>query len=58
MNKYDQKEAATLAGMDHGVRGYNEAMGWDTTSPEPCGHHCTSDCPRCGEPWPRMDEDE
>lgn len=19
--------------------------------PEPCGHHCGSDCPRCGEDW-------
>lgn len=24
------------------------AMGYDTSSPEPCGHHCPSDCPRCG----------
>ncbi len=25
------------------------AMGYDTSSPEPCGHHCPSDCPRCGQ---------
>ncbi len=41
-------EAAMQAGMAHGTQGYNEARGWDTTEPEPCGHHCDSSCPRCG----------
>jgi len=41
-------ELAMEAGMLHGVNAYNEAMGWDVSFPEPCGHHCQSDCPRCG----------
>ena len=41
-------EAATLAGMEGGAIGYNEARGYDTEEPEPCGHHCDYDCPRCG----------
>lgn len=43
------REMANEAGMLHGADAYNEAMGWDTSAPEPCGHHCPSDCPRCGE---------
>lgn len=31
-----------------GMFAYNEARGYDTTSPDPCGHHCGYDCPRCG----------
>jgi hypothetical protein len=31
-----------------GMRGYNEARGYDTTAPEDCGHHCGWDCPQCG----------
>lgn len=43
-----REEAAQLAGMAHGTAGYNEAMGWDTTAPEPCGHHCLfTGCRRC-----------
>ena len=41
-------EAAILAGMEGGASGYNAARGYDTEEPEPCGHHCDSDCPRCG----------
>jgi hypothetical protein len=41
-------ELAQEAGMLYGIEAYNEARGYDTTSPEPCGHHCQSDCPRCG----------
>jgi len=41
-------EAAILAGMERGAIGYNEARGYDTEEPEPCGHHCDYDCPRCG----------
>jgi hypothetical protein len=40
-------ERAILAGMGGGVRAYNEAMGYDSYTPEPCGQHC-QDCPRCG----------
>lgn len=40
-------EQAQLAGMAHGVDAYNEAMGWDTSSPEPCGHHCVGAYPPC-----------
>jgi len=41
-------EAAILAGMEHGAIGYNEARGYDTEEPEPCGQHCDWSCPRCG----------
>ena len=27
----------------------NDRRGWGSEAPEPCGHHCPSDCPRCGE---------
>jgi hypothetical protein len=27
----------------------NDRRGWGGEAPEPCGHHCPSDCPRCGE---------
>ena len=46
-DKHDKQERANLAGMEHGVEAYNEAMGWDTSSPEPCGHHCIHKFPRC-----------
>lgn len=42
-------ERATQAGMEGGVQAYNDAMGYDLTAPDPCGHHCGSDCPRCGD---------
>ena len=42
------KEITNEAGMAHGVHAFNEARGYDTTAPDPCGHHCGSDCPRCG----------
>ena len=32
-----------------GMRAFNEARGYDTTAPDPCGHHCGWDCPRCGD---------
>lgn len=41
-------EFAMQQGMAFGVDAYNEAMGYDTSSPGPCGHHCDSNCPRCG----------
>ena len=38
-------EAFAAGGMD----AYNDAMGHGVvTEPEPCGHHCPWDCPRCG----------
>lgn len=48
-DELDRQEIAREAGMLHGVDAYNEAMGYDTSPPEPCGHHCPSDCPRCGD---------
>ena len=45
-------EYAIEAGMLHGIDEYNEATGNGAYSPEPCGHHCTDDCPRCFEPTP------
>lgn len=44
MNEYEM-----LMAMEFGVDGLNEARGYDTSEPEPCGHHCGSDCPRCGD---------
>ena len=32
-----------------GMSAYNEARGFDSWNPEPCGHHCDWDCPVCGE---------
>lgn len=26
------------------------ALTGEDLTPNPCGHHCPSDCPRCGEP--------
>jgi hypothetical protein len=46
----EREERAMQAGMAGGVDAYNEARGYYVDSPEPCGHHCPSDCPRCGEP--------
>jgi hypothetical protein len=43
------REQAIEAGMLHGVRGYNNSMGCDLGAPDPCGHQCDWDCPRCGE---------
>lgn len=42
-----REERAMEAGMAHGIGAYNEVMGYDSYSPEPCGQHCY-DCPRCG----------
>jgi hypothetical protein len=47
----ERATAARQAGMAFGVQGYNDALGYDTQPPEPCGHHCDSDCPRCGDDW-------
>lgn len=46
---HDLAEFAMQQGMAFGAGAYNEAMGYDTSSPDPCGHHCPSDCPRCGQ---------
>lgn len=45
----DDEEYAMQQGMAFGTDGYNEAKGYDLSTPEPCGHHCGSDCPRCGD---------
>ena len=42
-------EQANQAGMVYGVHGYNDWKGYDLSAPDPCGHHCGSDCHRCGE---------
>ena len=44
----DDDEAANLAALERGASGYNEARGYDTEEPEPCGQHCDWSCPRCG----------
>jgi hypothetical protein len=44
-----RNEEAILAGMEFGMDAYNERMGYDLSAPEPCGHHCSYDCPRCGD---------
>ena len=46
---FDDSEFAMQQGMAFGTDGYNDAMGYDLSAPEPCGHHCGSDCPRCGD---------
>lgn len=48
-DEQERQELANEAGMLHGTDAYNEAMGYDTSTPDPCGHHCPSDCPRCGD---------
>ena len=48
-DRSDRNERAMEAGMLGGVGAYKEAMGFDSYTPEPCGHHCGSNCPRCGE---------
>lgn len=45
----DEDEYAMQQGMAFGTDGYNEAKGYYLGSPEPCGHHCHSSCPRCGD---------
>ena len=44
-----REELAAEAFARGGMGAYNEARGFDSQSPEPCGHHCGWDCPRCGE---------
>ena len=39
-----RKEMAVEAGMLHGVDAYNDAMGYDLSAPEECGHHCPPSC--------------
>lgn len=45
----DDDEYAHRVGMEMGIDAYNGARGMSTEAPEPCGHHCPPDCPRCGE---------
>ena len=40
-----ESEALAMGGMN----ALNESRGYDTTAPDPCGHQCPPDCPRCGE---------
>ncbi len=45
-----ERENALLQARGFGVHAYNAASGrGELTAPEVCGHHCHSDCPRCGE---------
>lgn len=39
-----------------GMTAVNEYRGHDSYNPEPCGHHCDEDCPRCG--YDLYEEDE
>ena len=50
-------EEATETGMLHGIDAYNDSMGQGLRSPDPCGHHCTDDCPRCYEPHDNEEEE-
>jgi len=45
----DCGEGRMMAGMAHGNRGLADYDGLDLDGPDECGHHCDSDCPRCGE---------
>ena len=45
------EEQAMESGMAFGIRGYNEIRGHDAYIPEPCGHHCGSSCPHCGDDY-------
>jgi hypothetical protein len=36
-------------GLGYNADQQNDRRGWGSEAPEPCGHHCPSDCPRCGE---------
>ena len=45
----DCSEGLILAGMAHGNRGLADYGGLHD-GPGECGHHCSYDCPRCGEP--------
>ena len=36
-------------GMTFGADALNDARGWGSYSPGPCGHHCPWNCPSCGE---------
>ena len=40
---------AVQVGMTFGAGGANDARGWGSYSPEPCGHHCPWHCGYCGE---------
>jgi len=46
----ERETAARMAGMALGLAGYNDAMGYDTSPPIRCGHHCYhSGCSRCSD---------
>ena len=40
---------AEQIGMSFGAAAMNDARGWGSYSPPPCGHHCPWNCPSCGE---------
>ena len=46
---YDAGIRAAQIGMTFGAGGANDARGWGSYSPGPCGHHCPWNCPTCGE---------
>ena len=49
VDKAWRHEMAMEAGMGMGIDAYNDMLGQGGGDPGPCGHHCHSDCPRCGE---------
>jgi hypothetical protein len=54
---YENQMAAAYAAEDrfdddgllYNADQQNDRRGWGSEAPEPCGHPCPSDCPRCGE---------
>lgn len=54
---YDASDHAEQIGMAFGAAAQNDARGWGSYDPGPCGHHCPWNCPSCGEyaPTPQND---
>ena len=46
---YDASDHAEQIGMAFGAAAQNDARGWGSYDPGPCGHHCPWNCPSCGE---------
>jgi len=45
--RYD--DLLVAIGASYGAEAKNDARGQSLEAPEPCGHQCPYDCPRCGE---------
>lgn len=51
VDSQQREELSREAFARGGMRAFNESRGFESYSPEPCGHHCNDDCPVCGEEW-------